>query len=395
MEIIDKIKEKTQRHIERHTALDYQYIFSDSISFVNAGDWDAVAHDSSIFLSRGYLTTIENNSPENTVQRYALAYSDGEPIAIVVCQLAEISGESLFQSSADIAEKLTGGLRERVLVCGNLVSSGLHGVAFSPHLSAEEGWKIVAEILYKIRRAEKLSGQIDFVLIKDISEAELAPSQTVERYSYRRIQTDPDMVIEFEADANCFEGYLTCLNSKYRNRIRKVIKKLDQAQFLCEKLVIDTETDRLLHRLYLEVENRSKTRLATLPVGYFNGLYESLGSSFCCYGIKKNNEIVGFITIIKDGPDAISYYVGINYDLNSEYPVYFRLLQLAVQAALEMGCSRIQLGRTALEPKASLGALPVDTFVWARHRVPIVNFMVRKLFRNIPYDVAPERNARK
>jgi len=33
--------------------------------------------------------------------------------------------------------------------------------------------------------------------------------------------------------------------------------------------------------------------------------------------------------------------------------------------------------------------------VWARHRVPVVTFFVRKVFRNVPFDDAPERNAMK
>ncbi len=395
MEIIKKIKDKTKRHVERHTALDYQYIFSDSINFISSSDWDSIAENSTIFLSRKYLETIEENAPENTTQKYAVAYSHSTPVVIVACQIAEISGARLIQADDGLKEKLLSHYNERVLVCGNLVSSGLHGVAFANSLNREDGWRITAEILYKIRRSEKLSGQIDFVLIKDIKAEQIEPSQIIERFSYRRIQTDPDMVLDFEESTTSFEDYLTCLTSKYRSRINRVIKNLDQAGFECPKLQIDNTIDKDLHKLYLEVEKKSQTRLATLPVGYFLGLYNNLGDCFICYSIKRENVIVGFISIIKDGGVAIAYYIGIDYNVNSVHPIYFRLLQLGVQAAIEMGCTRLLLGRTALEPKANLGANPVDTFVWARHRVPLVNFIIRKLFRNVPFDVAPERNVKK
>lgn len=396
MKIFNKAKDKLKRHQERHSELGFKTIISDSINFVNTKDWDSIAINNTVFLSREYLVAIEENSPENTEQRYAMAYSKGVPVVIVSCQIAQITGENLVKKNDDNRVKvaIAGSYQERVLVCGNLVSSGLHGVEFSDAIDAETAWKVVAEILYKIRQAEKLSGKIDFVMVKDIKGEKLKASTALERFSYRKIQTDPDMVLDFgdENEIATFDEYLNVLTSKYRSRIRKIIKKIDQAGLECELITIDEETDKKLHKLYLEVENKSATRLATLPVGYFLALQNALGECFSCYAIKQADEILGFVTTIKDGSDAMAYYVGINYQANAKYPIYFRLLQLVIQSAIQMQCKRVLFGRTALEPKACLGAKPVDTYVWARHRVPLVNFIVRKLFRNIPFEEAPERS---
>lgn len=158
---------------------------------------------------------------------------------------------------------------------------------------------------------------------------------------------------------------------------------------------VDDGLDEKLYQLYLNVENKSDVRLATLPKGYFKGLQKSLGSNFACKTIEKDGQIAGFISIIKDGNQCIAYYVGIDYEVNKQLPIYFRLLQIVIEQAVEWSLKSISFGRTALEPKANLGALPVETFVWARHRISAVNFFVRKLFRNVPFDEAPERNALK
>ena len=105
--------------------------------------------------------------------------------------------------------------------------------------------------------------------------------------------------------------------------------------------------------------------------------------------------MVGFVSVIKDGKDAVAYYVGLDYNVNKKLPIYFRLLQLVIDVAINWSCEKVLFGRTALEPKANLGAEPVEEFIWARHRVPVVNFMVRKLFRNMPFDIAPERSVKK
>jgi len=395
MKLIKEVKDKAKRHQERHTPLGYQYLLADRIAFVNAADWDSIAADSSVFLSRQYLMAIEANSPENTAQKYAMAYHDGQPLVIIACQIAETSGDHLVQLKGGVKEAIARNYKERVLVCGNLVSSGLHGVGYSKELDPKLAWRVVAEALYKIRRGEKLSGAIDFVLIKDIKGTELEKSKVVERYSYRRIQTDPDMVLTLGADISSFDDYLAGLRTKYRSRAKKIIKTLEQAGFECEKVAVDEALDRQLHRLYMQVEQKSQTRLATLPEGYFLGLYEALDDRFACFVIRRDDSVSGFVSIIKDGDVAVAYYVGLDYQVNSEFPVYFRLLQLVIQTATEWRCSKVAFGRTALEPKASLGAKPVDTFVWARHRVPVVNFIVRKLFRNVPFDEAPERSVTK
>lgn len=395
MNIIDKAKEKLQRHYERHSELGYQYAFSDSIEFIKQNHWDLIAKHQSIFLSREYLKSIEAYSPENTRQCYAIAYSDGEPVLIFVCQLADISGEQISAPEKGLAKSLARSYKERVIVCGNLVSSGLHGVGFAESLDEEAGWTIVAEILYKIRRAEKLKGEINFALVKDLKGDSVDRSKVMERFSYRKIQTDPDMVLELGDGVKSFDDYLQLLSSKYRSRVKTVIKDIDKAGLETRKLDITDEVDSRIHSLYLNVENRAKTRLSTLPKGYFKGLAENLGDKFSCYGLMREEDIIGFISIIKDGDSAIAYYVGFEYEENDKSPVYFRLLQLVIVAAIEMGCTKISFGRSALEPKANLGAKPVDVYVWARHRVPVVNFFVRKLFRNIPFDEAPDRNSLK
>lgn len=392
MSLIDKTRDKLLRHKERHQALDgFQFVFSGSISFIKSHDWDAIADNNSIFLSRKYLSAIENCPPGNTSQIYAVAYSDGEPVLIMACQVAEIGGERLMKIENGVGNKLAKNYRERVLVCGNLVSSGLHGVAFANDLDGETGWRLVSEIIYKIRRIEKLDGKIDFALIKDIKEEQLDASAVIERYSYRRIQTDPDMVLELEENITSFDNYLKTLTSKYRSRINKVINTIEQAGYRCERLGLDEEVDSRLHSLYLNVERQAKTRLATLSVGYFLALSKELGENFVCYGIVKNEDIIGFISVIKDRENAVAYYVGFDYKVNEELPIYFRLLHFVVEAAIDMQCKKILFGRSALEPKASLGAKPVDTYVWTRHRVPVVNYFVRSLFRNIPFDEAPNR----
>jgi len=392
MKVIDKFKDKVKRHQERSQPLGYKYVLSDSVRFLNQKDWELIAEQGSVFLSKEYLSTIEKFSPTNTEQRYAIAYDGDKPVVIVSCQIAEITGLNFIQPDSQVKEKVAASVKEKMIVCGNLVSSGLHGVAFDSSIDLETAWRIVAEVTYRIRKAEHLNGAVDFAMIKDIKGEQIEHSSVVERYSYRKIKTDPDMLLTLDDTVKSFDDYLSMLTSKYRSKVKKIAKAVEKNGYQCEQIEVTKEVDKRLHQLYLNVENKSTTRLATLPEGYFSELANSLGDKFVCFAIKNAETIAGFISIIIDGDKAIAYYVGVDYELNKEMPVYFRLLQLVIECAIERGLKTISFGRTALEPKANLGAKPVEAYVWARHRIPVVNFVLRQLFGQIPYDEAPERS---
>lgn len=328
-----------------------------------------------------------------------MIYDGAVPVAIIACQIAELSGEQFVEQADEHSRgiRLLGTMRQRMLVCGNLISSGLHGVGFAEGFDTELGWRAVAEALYRIRRGEKLSGNVDLAMIKDLKGEQAEQSQVLRRYSYRPVKTDPDMVLSFDADCRSYNDYLGMLTSKYRSRLKKLRQSLLDAGFTLETLSIDAVVarDAELHALYLAVEKRATVRMATIAPGYLAAMAEALADNFRCTVIQRQGQLAGFIVTLKDGELGIAYYVGVDYAINDEHPIYLCILQIAVEDALLMGCRKLSLGRTALEPKASLGAKPVETQVWLRHRVPLVNFTLRKFFPLIPYDEAPERNALK
>jgi hypothetical protein len=102
--------------------------------------------------------------------------------------------------------------------------------------------------------------------------------------------------------------------------------------------------------------------------------------------------LLGFVTTVRDGETAVGYHIGFDRKANADFPIYFRLLQVVVDDAIRFGCRRLSLGRTALEPKARLGARPEPMRVWIRHRLPMLNAVVRALLHTISHDEAPDRS---
>jgi hypothetical protein len=76
---------------------------------------------------------------------------------------------------------------------------------------------------------------------------------------------------------------------------------------------------------------------------------------FQCTVIRGGGEILGFVTTVQDGETLVGYYLGLDYAVNSEVPLYFRLLHAVIGEAVVQGCRRVSFGRTALEAKTRLG----------------------------------------
>jgi hypothetical protein len=125
---------------------------------------------------------------------------------------------------------------------------------------------------------------------------------------------------------------------------------------------------------------------------YLPALAEMVGPTrFRCSLIRKERSVVGFSMVLKDGDTAVAHVVGFDYEVNKQAPVYLRLLHQVIADGLSLGCRMIHFGRTALEPKARLGALPTGTEIWVKHSHAVINRIVGPLIRLVPQDTAPHR----
>ena len=189
-----------------------------------------------------------------------------------------------------------------------------------------------------------------------------------------------------------FDDYLASLNSKYRITCRQIEKDVIAAGCAIEELTDVSSHVDTLHQLYLQTHRNARLRLVTLRPAFLPTLADRLGDDMRWTVIKREGEMLGFVNTVRDGDTAVGYYIGFERSANEQFPIYFRLLQAVVDDAIKFGCKRLSLGRTALEPKARLGARPAPMRVWIRHRIPALNILVRALLHTVSHDEAPERN---
>lgn len=406
--VLEQFSSAKREHEERHRPSGFGFSLADRIGYLDGQIWDEVTREAGFFLQRPWLRALESAGPANLATRCALVFRGEAAVAAVVMQVVEISGDRLFQpgrggaeAKRSLREKLLPalahagrGLRERLLVCGNLLSWGLHGVAFAPGEDPSAIWPAVTEALYRVRRAERLSGNADFILVKDIPPAHAPQAESLRRFHYRPVETMPNMVLDLRPSWRTFDDYLASLDAKYRKAAQQAARKVTDAGCVVERLsAAQVEEHAMrLHQLYLQVHENNALRLVTLPPGLLPVVARESRDDFSCLVVRRGAELLGFVTTLRDGEHGIGWVMGFDRTAAAEMPLYVRLLQGVVAEALRLGCRSLSLGRTALEPKARLGARPEPLQVWLRHRVPALGQLLGAVLAAVPQEEPPTRN---
>ncbi len=385
------LDELRRGHEARHRPSGCDFAIAAHLADLDAATWDTAAAGQSLFLQRRYLDALDREAPAGVEHRFVIASRERRPVAAMVLQLVVVDGDRMGGQRLRGAGRFAAErLHARVLVAGNLLTWGSHALATAPGADPDLAWSALGEAMYRIRRSEELAGAPAVLMVKDLpTEAKPLP---LRRLGYRAVATDPDMVLELDPGWRGWEGYLAALAAKYRKQARDSVAALVEAGIRCEPCTDLQAIAPDLHRLYLQVQARAAVQPITVGPGYLPALARALGDDFRCSVLRRGDQVVGFITAIRDGGTAIGYHVGFEPELNEQTPIYFRLLYHAVELAMEFGCRRLSLGRTALEPKARLGARAEPLAVWVRHRHQALNLLLRPLLGLVPRHEAPERN---
>jgi hypothetical protein len=379
----------------------------DSIAEVPAA-WDALAAGKSLFLGRGYLGVLETHGPAGTPARYALIMRGGKPVAAVAARILHVDdrllavrertgfnaaqrpfGRALDKGLTWLRNRGLGAAGRHILFCGNPFSCGLHGVAFAEDEDPASLWPAVLDALHRMQQQDRHAA---FILVKDFIGQGTDHRAPLRAGRFARFPIEPSMDLRVAPSWRTYADYLGSLNAKYRKAARNICDAVARHGAVVERLhELRTEEQRL-YELYAEVERRAQVQFGVFGPGYVPALAELLGPErFRCSVIRGEGRLLGFSLVLKDGDAAVGHVLGFDYGANGEAPVYLRLLHLVIEDALSLGCRQIHFGRTALEPKARLGALPTETELWVRHANPVVNRVVGPLLRLVPQDTAPHR----
>ena len=88
--------------------------------------------------------------------------------------------------------------------------------------------------------------------------------------------------------------------------------------------------------------------------------------------------MIGFAQTLCGHRRMVLKYVGMDYARNRQYRLYFALFIKAIDICIRDGLNELDLGVTAYEFKRYLGSKMHDTWVYYRHRNPLLNWLLAR-----------------
>lgn len=376
--MIQKLKNK-------YKSAPLRYVFYTHISDIPDINWDLINPKKNIFLSLSYLKTLEQTLSKTISFRYILFYDKETPVGFATAQLIKFNPEQLkFQEfpckiSDTIKNTLFKNTEVGVLICGNLFSCGEHGFVYNPDLvSSIIIFDTLSNALSELRKSEN-SNKPSFILLKEFWPSSFDLSIYSKEHDFREFKIDANMVLKIHSDWHTFDDYLASMRSKFRARAKNILKKsekITKQNFTTGDIDIYKDD---INTLYLSVIEKADFKIGKLNASTFKSLKKELNDSFIFTGYFLEHKLVGFATSFIQDNIIEANHIGIDYEYNTKYAVYQKMLYDYVTLAINKKAHELRLGRTAETIKSCVGAKPVDMKLYVRHGNSISNTLLKPL----------------
>ena len=219
---------------------------------------------------------------------------------------------------------------------------------------------------------------ITFFLIPDHLYNELNEKNLKSHPSFHVFDSDPDMTLALSPNWYSVHDYLNDIKSKYKKRYRSIHKKSS----VIHTIEINNENfssySSSINSLYQNVFVKSSFSGPPFNTSIFKSFFNDKNLDFKMIGYQdQNNQVLSFSSYFVIDNTLYSYYIGLDYQMNSTYQLYNRMLYDMLEIGIRNRVQKVIYGRTASELKSTIGAVPSNS----KSAIYIANSLKNKLLR--------------
>ncbi|RAR71572.1 GNAT family N-acetyltransferase [Flavobacterium aciduliphilum] len=359
-------------------------------------NWDTVAYRN-VFLQKKYLEVLEKSAPVNMQCFYIAIYEDVELIGVSLAQYLDLNklesfGERDKCFKTWIRNIIFRNFGSHTLFLGNNMITGQNGYTFSKEIDFEALSSILMESAREITQYFKHQNiKIHLVSFKDFYEdcaKELKKNSFSSLFEY---SSQPNMVLYVAPLWQDRNDYINAFSKKYRDQYKRARKKCSEVQVkeLTHEEIIEHETT--LYDLYHYVAKNAPFNTFFLAKNHFSTLKNQCLDHFKLYGYLLEGKLVGFHTILLNDKVLETYFLGYDPQVQKENMLYLNMLYNMAEFGIENKFERIIFGRTALEIKSSIGAIPVTMSGFIYHNTRWINKYLDRFFKKLEPNIEWQR----
>jgi hypothetical protein len=351
--------------------------------------WSVVSAAHDIFYGADFLRCIENFPPSGITPYYGLVSRNGQACGIVYMQHVYVKlGKHLRKPGGHykgVAGSLISTAQHLVIdavnfnmvVCGNLMLTGRYGYYFNDKVAFSKQAELVSSTLSSLQ--EILSGKSispGLVLIKDFFERDI-PIQGEKPLGFTKFSVQPKMILEIQRQWKNFDDYLEDIKSKYRVRARKALSLaagIEKRILEVDEIAAHREE---IHRLYRNVADQAAFNAFILHDQYFENLKAALGKQMTFTTYWQSGKMVAFFTSIRNYDVLDAHFLGYDPKTNADAQLYLNMLYDLIKEGITMRARIVDMSRTAIEIKSTVGAVPHPMYLFLKHSTPVLNQVVK------------------
>ncbi len=347
--------------------------------------WDIAAHPN-LFLSRRYLRALFESAPANMTLHFVMVHRRQSPAAVAISQFLDMSRVRSFGERDNCVKTRirTWAFRRfaaNVLLMGNNMLTGQNAIGCAPGYRLEDVVPSLGNALKEIARIFASQGKTPHLTIwKDFPKQAMTSFSAPAFNDYYRFSTQPNMVFNIPADWRSESDYVGSLTKKYRDQYKRARKKAAALQKRQLSLDDVTHFNLRINQLYHNVAANAPFNTFYLHPNHFIALKTALDDDFRVYGYFDGENLVGFNTIIRNGRDIDTYFLGYDEVSQKTCMLYLNMLYDMLGYSIKHRYDRVIFARTALEIKSSIGAKPEQMHGLIQHGNKILNRQLHRLF---------------
>lgn len=383
------------------SALDSKYFIELFDTMVDVEEnWTSVASAHDLFFCADFLRCIEKYPASGIKPYYGVVKENDVPVGIIYFQSKYVKlKENLRKPGAEpknTLQKLTEPFRHtvvsalnfRTIICGNLLLTGKYGFYFKDSVSRDNQFYLVIKTTEKLSSHLKKQGEKPgLILIKDFF-TEDTPITGEYHQGFTKFTVQPKMLLELKPEWKTFEDYLDDMKSKYRVRARKALQKASNITKVVFNEDEIAKNRDIINILYKNISDQADFNAFVLHEYYFENLKASLGKNMTFTTYWRDNKMVAFFTSIKNFDILDAHFLGYDPAENLESQLYLNMLYDLIKEGLAKRVARIDMSRTAVEIKSTVGAIPHDMYLYLKH----TNTFLNKSVETVLSFVKPEED---
>jgi hypothetical protein len=338
---------------------------------------DLLPHDH--HLRARHLQAFENAAVDHIENNYVQVFFKEKLIGVVYLQLFQFKQQHLNISpqSGLLSRCLSFILPAKLplLVCGHLLRIDFEGYYFKSPAHPS----LVFEAVTLFNRQNNCKPGA--VIIKDCEAIFIEKYYRPFRYHF--FNGDVTMELKRKDHWKNFDDYLKDLQKNYLQRAKKILQAFDTVQ-IKELNADEIKTNAAdIEKLYWNVVNKQTVKLGTVNAGYFYELKKDLQQNFEFNGLYLQGVLVGFYTYIFYNNKMETHYIGLDYEANKKFKLYFNILFLSTKKMIDRNYDILELGRTAREAKLNLGAVHRQVINYINIKNPVVKMAVYFILKRL------------